>query len=295
MIKSTSERPLRAILMPTCGKYERYIDGCADAIDALWPGHPDLWVLTDRGDFRYGRSVVVERLEWAALVAGAVDRLVADGHLTRSDRVLLLIEDHTPVAAVPWVDVERVAALSVERDLKFVSLNGDFGTGRTAEIGRAGALGVYEMAPDYLYFSSLHPAIWEVGHLSDMLAHARAAGDVDPWRFEKLRLPGVPHFTTDAVWTSHYGGFLKGGWVDIHVVRAMKHPGLRRLRRELLAVWAGQRPSYWWMRLRRVSARFGLPGLVGDAGHAPPGAWARRSASTSDPSLEVVDRMVDRR
>ena len=252
--------PLRAILMPTYSKYERYVDQCAVAVDTFWPGHPELWVLSDRGDFRHARSVIVRSPDWVGVVAGSIERLVANGALTRSDRVLLLIEDHVPIEALRWAEVDRIGEIAVRRDLKFVSLNGDFGTGRAALVERTGTLGVYEMPSGYLYFSSLHPAIWEIGHLIDMLAHARAAGHVDPWRFEKLRLEGVPHYTTDEVWSSHFGGFLKGGWVDIHAVRAMRHPALRRLRIRLFLDWAAQQPAYVRMRLRRRFGPHSTPG-----------------------------------
>ena len=49
--------PLRAILMPTYSKYERYVDQCAVAVDTFWPGHPELWVLSDRGDFSYALKI----------------------------------------------------------------------------------------------------------------------------------------------------------------------------------------------------------------------------------------------
>ena len=251
--------PLRAILMPTYSKYERYVDECTVAVDTFWPGHPDLWVLTDQGHFRYARSVVVRSPQWVGVVAGSIEELLAQGALTRADRVLLLIEDHVPIEALRWADVERAGEVAARRDLKFVSLNGDFGSGRGALVERVGNLSVYDMPSDYLYFSSLHPAIWEIGHLMDMLAHAQAIGHVDPWRFEKLRLEGVPHYTTDEVWSSHFGGFLKGGWVDLQAVRAMKHPALRRLRLRLFLDWAAQQPAYVRMRLRR---RFGPHPIV---------------------------------
>lgn len=71
---------LKAILIPTYSKNERYIDPCVEVLDALWPKHPQTWVLSDTGDFEYVGRVITDSPSWAGVVRGGLKYFSLTNH-----------------------------------------------------------------------------------------------------------------------------------------------------------------------------------------------------------------------
>ncbi len=236
-----AERGLSAILLLTYSNNERYVMPAIAALDYAWKRHPPVWVVTDTGNFSYKKKLVTPIKQWTVCTHGGLKQLLSQNHILLADYVLLLLEDHVPITQVVEAQLHDVVSFAAKVDAKFVGL---FGHGKGIKVGNTqDGLGIYETDPEFKYYSELHPAIWQVGHLCEMLEYAAICGCDDPWNFEFLRLPGVTHLTADKIWPSEFSGFLKEGFVRIRVAWRMKEPYLRPLQRMLVGNWLRQLPA----------------------------------------------------
>lgn len=237
------------ILMCTYSHNEPYVDLCVDILGQFWPGHPELVVCSDRGNFVYANKVVTPGATWTGVLAGGLRGLQDSGRVGERDQVLLLLEDHVPSGPVPTSVIERLLPFLDARRAGYVNLSGH---GASAPAGKVEGCDIHVL--DMYHFSSLHPAIWTVAHLARTLDYARENGLESPWQFECIRLPGSEHLTTQGVlWPSVHGGFLWQGRVNVPALRSMKQGAQKALRTMLLRKLAGEIPRRLVNRVAALS------------------------------------------
>lgn len=246
--------PLQAVIMPTYSKNEKYIDLCIKAMDAFWVAHPPIWVLSDRGRYKYQNSIIIKSPHWVEVLKKGIEELLERNILKDDDYILLLHEDHIPIRNVPEEIIVSFTDCAVRRGLKFVSLSGHGGKVKIDEIE---GIGLFRIADDFQYYSEHHPAIWHIGHLLNILEKAMLFNCLSPWESEYIKIPNVVHYTIgeykpeNYIWPSSFSGFLKYGRVNIKAVRKMKSRQLGVLKRMLMADWIIQMPGYFFCRLKR--------------------------------------------
>jgi hypothetical protein len=218
------------ILMTTHSKCECYVDMGIAILDDLWPVHPELIVVSDRGDFQYPNRVIVAPPDWLGLLRAAVTQLINRGMLQPDEIVLLLLEDHIPDCPVDDAVMTGLEAVMQQDGCSYLALIGEGCTGAPLYSAPVDVT-LYE-SPKY---SSLHPALWKVSHILRTLDRADEVRNDDPWAFENTRVPGVRHLTTtQKVWPSRHGGFLWRGMVSVPALQHLTHESQRPLRRKLL-------------------------------------------------------------
>ena len=164
------------------------------------------------------------------MMQGCLRELLSSDRIGFDEQVVVLLEDHVPYASVDGTAIERLAGILQQHGDTYLNLSGH---GPDKLVCDQNGLRVYSM--ELHTFSSLHPAIWSVRHLMETLAFARESDAIDPWKFERLRIPGSVHFTVDKVaWPSVHGGFLFRGMVNVPAMKFMKLGSLKHLRRLLL-------------------------------------------------------------
>jgi hypothetical protein len=244
--------PLKAIIMPTHIPNEKYIDHCVNAIDTFWPNHATVWVLSDRGRYRYKNSIVIKSPHWVEVLKKGIDELLRRNILKKDDYILLIHEDHIPIRKVPEKIITLVVDYAGKKGLKFISLTGHGGFLKVDEID---GLELFSLQDDFKYYSEHHPAILHVGHLLDIMEKAILLNYLDPWKSEHIKIPNVTHYTLGGyhrenyVWPSSFSGFLILGHVNIEAARQMKSQSLSVLKRMLIIDWIIQLPGYIINRL----------------------------------------------
>lgn len=245
---------MKAIILATYSKNEKYIDYCIKALDALWPNHPEIWVFTDRGNFKYKKKVIIKDASWVKIVEAGTRVLVKGKKIKENDYILFLLEDHIPLERVPADLINQIAKYSKEKEINFVSLTGHGGGKRAAEIGKQELFQVYN---DFRFYSEYHPAIWRVSHLINIMERARKVNCKTAWDSEHVRDPRVKHYTMgryapgEFIWPSFFGGFLNRGRVSIKSLKKMRHPVFKGLKKILIKDYILELPAYCGYRLRR--------------------------------------------
>jgi len=218
------------ILVCTYSGNEKYIDLCVRILDERWTNHPPIIVCSDRGNFVFENKIVCKKRDWVLMMEGCLRELLATNRITIDEQVIVLLEDHVPYASVDGAAIERLAGFLQQHGNTYLNLSGH---GADQLVGCENGWHIYNL--ELHTFSSLHPAIWSVRHFMETLAFARESGALDPWRFERTRIPGSVHFTVDKVaWPSVHGGFLFRGMVNVPAMKFMQIGSLKRLRRLLL-------------------------------------------------------------
>lgn len=248
---------MKAIILSTCCKHEKYVDGCLTALGGLWPGHPKVWVISNKGNFQYKGKVIINNLSWVKVMAEGINTLIRNKEIKKDDYVLFLLEDHTPLSLVPANLIGLLSQYAEKERINFLSLTGHGGGRKVAEVrGRE----LFEIYNSFRFYSEYHPAIWKVSHFVNIMEKSLEANCVTAWDSEHIRDVQVKHYTVGRdrsgrfIWPSSFGGFLIQGSVNISAVKKMKHPALRPLKKMLIRECVFQAPR----RLIRKIKNFNL-------------------------------------
>lgn len=252
---------LSAIIVNTYHKNEKYLDSCIEILDRLWSYHPETWVLSNKGGYRYKRSVIIKSPHFVEVLCKGIEELVAKNILKPDDYILLLQEDHSPLEPVKGQLIDQVAAYASDKGLKYINLR-EPEKGVEAKRGERTAkiagMELYKVCDDYKYYSGHDPAIWQVAHLIDITHKAMALGYLDPWRSEWIKNPDVPHYTLydprscGYLWPSVWTGFLINNYVNIEALNNMKDPAWKKLRQILIRDYIKQAP---YRLIRKIKTR----------------------------------------
>jgi len=231
--------PLKAIIMPSCRKHGKYIDYSISIIDYFWPGHPEIWVISDDVNFKYAKSVAIKSPHWVVMMNQGVGELLKRGVLNEEDYVLLILEDHIPYKEVDAQLILAIANCAIEKKLQFVNLTGHGGEVEK-KIAEVNGVGIYEVYPGFPQYSETHPAIWNAGYLNRVMAKDIVLKRLSIWEAEDVIDPGSVHYAAGKycfnkyIWPTIFSGFLINGRVNIKAIMKMKLPVFSGLRRVLI-------------------------------------------------------------
>lgn len=234
-MKGTGREPC-AIIMPTCARHAHFAELGARSLDALWPGHQPLWIISGGWTMSGSRVVCTERRDWVGAMDEGLGQLLARGAIAASPWVLVVLEDHAPTRPVKADVIAAAISIAEERGADYVKLDAFYGSVMRLDGAILGHR-VAVMNPHWQWYHSLQPAAWRVGHLMTTLSRAAARGALDPWSFEEVPWNGRRHLAVESVWPSAHGGFLARGRVNIRAVLDMRHPASRELRWALIREW----------------------------------------------------------
>jgi hypothetical protein len=176
------------ILVSTCEKYRQLALWTAEQIDLCWRNHPPLFFSGLEGaDDRFLAFRTDPRI-WIDLTLEAVEDLLARGY----EQVYLILDDHPPLELCNEIFLnDRLPAAMRQLSAAYVSL---LGTGQhrptEGQILSPEALGLEKTAETYRWRFSLHPGLWSLPALRELLLlrMSQYEGEArNAWNFERHR------------------------------------------------------------------------------------------------------------
>jgi len=177
-----------AILVCTCERYRSLAEFTAARLDAMWQPHPPLYFCgAGEGDARW-LPLRDDPRDWMAITRRAVAALAERG----ARWVYLVLDDHPPLGRCHGRHLNRDLPAWLDRlDAVYIGLNG-YGQGkpRVGQIVPGDYGGLERLPEDFLWKFQLHPALWSVPGLIDLLDRLMAATEPgaarSPWAFERM-------------------------------------------------------------------------------------------------------------
>ena len=176
------------ILISTFEKYRRLAEWTGERIDLEWKNHPPIFYAGLEIDGGRSLGFHGESSDWMSVNLDAVMRLQQKGYT----HAYLVLDDHPPVGRCnEWFLNEELPRLAFQLDASYIGLLG-YGQHRDCEgeiLGR-GAAHLEKSSLDYRWRFSLHPGLWKLASLEDILRsrmdlyHGR---ERSPWNFERHR------------------------------------------------------------------------------------------------------------
>jgi hypothetical protein len=176
------------ILISTFEKYRRMAVWTAHCIDREWRDHPPVFYAGLDADGEGSLGFQGDSSDWMSVNLDGVTRLKKRGYT----HAYLILDDHPPVGRCNEKYLnEELPRLASELDAAYIGLLG-YGQHREREgeiLGKEFSL-LEKSALDYRWKFSLHPGLWKLDSLEDIL---RARMDLyhgrerSPWSFERHR------------------------------------------------------------------------------------------------------------
>ncbi|MDD5198731.1 MAG: hypothetical protein PHC88_02930 [Terrimicrobiaceae bacterium] len=173
------------ILISTCEKYRSLTDFTRARIQEFWKDAPPLRLCGISGD-PCALPLHDDPRDWMKVVRSACDALMADGFA----QAYLILDDHPPLGRCHAAHLnETLPAMMRELGAVSISLSG-YGQGRATN-GKVVKWRDWQLdrcLPDTLWKYPLHPALWRLDALRDLLDRLIAGlpeSEHTPWAFER--------------------------------------------------------------------------------------------------------------
>lgn len=195
------------ILLSTCDKYVPLAELTVDLLGQRWENHPPIFVCGVSFDFTSKAKVLnlsSNPRNWIEITGVAVDDLLKLGYR----KCYLILEDHPPLAICNQMHLnETLPALMDRLGAAYIGLYGwDQGTLSAGKVLTGGYHRLQRQEDSFLWRFSLHPALWDLEALRDMIAAMPMLGDdiakQSVWAFE--RRSGTIH--NNEVLSPHWQG-----------------------------------------------------------------------------------------
>jgi hypothetical protein len=173
------------ILISTCEKYRPLMEFTRERLREFWKDAPPLRLCGLGGD-PMALPLRDDPRDWMKVTRSACDDLIADGF----SQVYLILEDHPPLGRCHAQHLnETLPAMMKELGAVSISLSG-YGQGRALQgkIVRWRDWEVDRCDPEALWKYPLHPALWRVDALRELLDRLIAwlpETEHTPWAFER--------------------------------------------------------------------------------------------------------------
>jgi hypothetical protein len=236
------------IITPTYSRNERYCDTLVRLMDRMWPGHPEIWFLTDGDGITHKNTLRFPGANWTQIL----HRGLAQIHSMFLDLedVYLILEDLYPLWECQGETLAHIQQAAKRSDfgvvLFFAHQCQPFAEGERAIDGALTIDGVRleRLSPRYVYYSSLQPALWDLEHLMSVTDYALRNNVHDPWGFEFINLGGPAHYMSEYHWPCIFGGLFTEGRVNLRAVRHLSGGEFAGFRRSLFIEYLQQLPGY---------------------------------------------------
>jgi len=189
------------ILLSTCEKYRALTDFTRARLTQFWKDAPPLRLCGIEND-PLALPLRDDPRDWMKVTRSACDDLLAEGF----DQAYVILEDHPPLGRCHAKHLnETLPAMMRELGAVSISLSG-YGQGRATH-GKMVKWRDWELdrcAPDALWKYPLHPALWRLDALRDLLDRLIAwlpEAEHTPWAFE--RRGGAKEANLPAELTAH--------------------------------------------------------------------------------------------
>lgn len=236
-----------AILMPTFNKRHRYFPTVELILKDEFDIQEPFYIVTDAPIENSVSNVIVsDKRSWAEIL---LDGLLEVEAKVNPKYIFVLLEDLIPFSTVNRDKFFRDFSLIEQhgyKNLSFCTYSKSY-----PEMIRIEETHFYKIPDDYIYYSQLQPAFWELDYLKSILTGMISSGKTSAWDFEFVNL-GHPHLISLYVWPNILGGFIEAGKVNVHALKIMdRSPNLRKLRKQLYRDLIKASPSFFFKRVGR--------------------------------------------
>lgn len=214
-----------SIITPTYFYRDKFSAPLLELLDHVWPGHPEVWFITDGGGIRHKNVLQVISRDWVRRLHDGLKRFK---QYHPQDRfIYLIIEDNYPLWDLDLEQVRDVEETAITNDYNCVVFPPYEFTLGTKIPTKKGFL--LEVPKTFITYNQIQPSIWKLDHLIQTCELALEKGISDCWNFEFLVTSG--HYVSSYWWPNVKDGlFQHGGFVNREAVQKIKLPEGRRLK-----------------------------------------------------------------
>lgn len=172
------------ILLSTCDRYRPLAEFTRGELARQWPGHPPIFVSGLSAPAEGGLHFSGDFADWMAVTRDACAQLIARGF----SQCHLVLDDHPPFGPCHAEHLgSTLPRFLRERGGVCVQLLG-WGQKRPRRGERLAFFDMEKSDADYLWKFSLHPALWDIAKLAEILDRLKAgtgAAERTCWKFER--------------------------------------------------------------------------------------------------------------
>jgi hypothetical protein len=210
-------------------------------MDYMWPGHPEIWFLTDGDTIAHQTTIQFPGANWIEILHGGLTKLRS--RYPEMEYVYLILEDLYPVWECQAETLSMIHRAALDGSFDVVLLFAHRCRPPVGPAISAGGVTFYELSPGYQYYNSLQPALWKLDYLLAACEHALHKGIETAWEFEWLNL-GRTHYVAEYHWPCIFNGLFTQGRVNLGAVRRLKAKPFAKFRRQLVTEYILDLPRY---------------------------------------------------
>lgn len=218
------------IITTTYHQYEKYCDCLIDFVNQMWPGHPPIWLITDRGNIKYKQTICVDSQNWVYRLQEGLKQ-VKNLSLNIS-YVYLILEDLYPLWRCNPAEITKIQNLTLAHNLDCVSFI-PYDWGKSEDFLEIAGKKLFKVPQSFYFYNQIQPALWKLNHLTAMCELALEKGINDCWEFEHL-VSSAQHYVAEYRWPTIWGGFKLNRYVNLMAIMKIELPAGRRLAGMLL-------------------------------------------------------------